>query len=206
VRRCWRPGKNGNIRCHHPNACASSSAGNGPCASSGVRCLQCNEHPSAGALERGEDLRRLDGLQEQRIERRCWGAVQHQPDIIVAGNGGDAEKSLAVRAPRPPARLRWCARKDGLPMKKSEKADRPMSRRRWPAAPCAGREDRHRPRSTRRCVPQAHPHLPRIDVCRAPQPRCRPNGTVRRRKPYGATLETHPQCDPGGARNATHSH
>ena len=63
--------------------------------------IQRDEAPPAEALERGEHTRCLDRLHEQRIEGRRRGTVQHLADVVVAGNGGDAEQGLAVRAPLP---------------------------------------------------------------------------------------------------------
>src|ERR1700759_854691 len=45
--------------------------------------------------------RRLDRLDEQLIEGRHWGTIQHLADVIVTGDGGDAEQALAVRASLP---------------------------------------------------------------------------------------------------------
>jgi len=60
--------------------------------------IQRDQGPSAQALERGEHPRRLDCLDEQPIEGRRRGAIQYLADVIVAGDGGDAEQGLAVRA------------------------------------------------------------------------------------------------------------
>ena len=43
-------------------------------------------------------LRCLDRLDEQPIEGRGRGAIQHLADVIVAGDGGNAEQGLAVGA------------------------------------------------------------------------------------------------------------
>ena len=63
--------------------------------------IQRDQGPPAKALERGEHPRRLDRLEEQRIEGRRWGTIQHLADVVVAGDGGDAEQGLAVRASVP---------------------------------------------------------------------------------------------------------
>jgi len=63
--------------------------------------IQRDQCPPAEARERREHPRRLDRLDEQPIEGRRCGAIQHLADVIVAGEGGDAEQGLAVRAPLP---------------------------------------------------------------------------------------------------------
>src|SRR3954454_9120132 len=63
--------------------------------------IQRDQYPPTAALERGEYLRRLDRLDEQRIEGRRWGAIQHLADVVVAGDGGRVEQTLAVRAALP---------------------------------------------------------------------------------------------------------
>ena len=60
--------------------------------------IQPDQYPPIEALERGQHLRRLDRLDEQRIERRRRRAIQHLADMVVAGDGGHAEQGLAVRA------------------------------------------------------------------------------------------------------------
>ena len=67
-------------------------------------------------------------LVEQRIERRRWGAVQHQADIgCRVGMADMPNRVWQFDRPCPSSSARWCARNDGLPMKNSENADRPMS-------------------------------------------------------------------------------
>ena len=63
-----------------------------------------------GAVQRDQDIRPprrwngvstfrcLDRLDEQPIEGRGRGAIQHLADVIVAGDGGNAEQGLAVGA------------------------------------------------------------------------------------------------------------
>jgi hypothetical protein len=63
--------------------------------------IQRDQGLPAEALERGEHARRLDCLGEQPVKGRRWGAIQHLADVVVAGDGGDAEQGLAVRAPLP---------------------------------------------------------------------------------------------------------
>jgi hypothetical protein len=63
--------------------------------------IQCDKDAPVQALERGQDLRRLDRLHEEPVERRRRGPIQHQADVIVARDGGDAEQRLAVRATLP---------------------------------------------------------------------------------------------------------
>jgi hypothetical protein len=60
--------------------------------------VQCDQYPPAEALEWGEHLRGLDRLDEQRIEGRRRGTIQHLADVVVAGGGGNGEQRLAVRA------------------------------------------------------------------------------------------------------------
>lgn len=59
--------------------------------------IQRDQHPPAQTLERIEHARCRDRFEEQRIERRRLGAVEHQADIGVGWNGGHAEQGLAVR-------------------------------------------------------------------------------------------------------------
>jgi hypothetical protein len=63
--------------------------------------VQHDQYPPTEALERGQHLRRLDRLDEQRIEGRGRGAIQHLADVIVAGDGGHGEQGLAVRTALP---------------------------------------------------------------------------------------------------------
>jgi hypothetical protein len=74
-----------------------NSAGNGFCAEV-FGAIQRDQHAPAEALEWREDALGFDGLEEQRIERGGWGAVQHQADIGVGWNRGDAKQGLTVRS------------------------------------------------------------------------------------------------------------
>lgn len=46
--------------------------------------------------KRTPSLRGLDGAPEQRVEGRRRGPVQHQPDVVVRGDGRHAEQGLAI--------------------------------------------------------------------------------------------------------------
>jgi hypothetical protein len=103
-----------------------------------LRSVQRDQRPATEALKRREHAFGLDRFEEQRIECRGRGAVEHQPDVGIARDGGHAEQGLTVGPASSFLRRRWCARNDGLPMKYTENADRPMSAmlyspsRRWP--------------------------------------------------------------------------
>ncbi len=127
--------------------------------------VQRDQDPSAEALERGEHLRCLDRLDEQPIEGRGRGAIQHLADVIVAGDGGNAEQGLAVGASlslRQDALMRQerrAAHEEQGERRQADVRHRAAVARQRPFAPVRG--DRHRPCSARRCVPQGHSHLPR---------------------------------------------
>jgi len=59
--------------------------------------IQRDQHPPAQALEGSEHALGFDGLVEQRIERDRWGTIQHQTDIAIRWNSGDAEQGLTIR-------------------------------------------------------------------------------------------------------------
>jgi hypothetical protein len=89
--------------------------------------VERDRHPPVQILERRRWSRCLDRLDEQPIERRRSGTVQHRADVVVGGDRRHAAQRLAVR---PAVSLSQCPlmpKDDGLPMKQIEKADRPMS-------------------------------------------------------------------------------
>jgi hypothetical protein len=65
------------------------------------RAIQRDQCPPTEAPERSEHLRHLGRLDEQPIEGRRWGAIQHLADGVVVGDGGHAEQGPAVRASSP---------------------------------------------------------------------------------------------------------
>jgi hypothetical protein len=62
-----------------------------------LRPVQRDQRPAAETLEWYKHAFSFDRLEEQRIERRGRGTVEHQADIGVARDGGHAEQGLAVR-------------------------------------------------------------------------------------------------------------
>jgi hypothetical protein len=60
--------------------------------------IQRDQDPSVETLERRQHPRRLNRLEEQRIEGCRWHTIQHLADIVVAGDGRHGEQGLAVRA------------------------------------------------------------------------------------------------------------
>ena len=67
--------------------------------------VERDRHPPVQTLERRQWSRCLDGLDEQPIERRGRGTVQHRADVVVGGDRRHAEQCLAVR---PAVSLRQC--------------------------------------------------------------------------------------------------
>ena len=63
-----------------------------------LAAVQRDQHMSAQALEAGQRPGCLHGAHEQCIERRRRDAVQHQADVVVRGDRGDAEQGLTVRS------------------------------------------------------------------------------------------------------------
>src|ERR1700733_1428782 len=103
-----------------------------------LRSVQRDQRPATEALKRREHAFGLDRLEEHRIECSGRGAIEHQADVGIARDGSHAEQGLTVGPALSFSSARWCARNDGLPMKNTENADRPMSAmlyspsRRWP--------------------------------------------------------------------------
>src|SRR3954453_23963340 len=175
--------------------------------------IQRDQYPPTEALERGEYLRRLDRLDEQRIEGRRWGAIQHLADVVVAGDGGRVEQTLAVRAALP-LRQGALMRQEGRTAHEEERerrqADvrhRVAAARLRPFAP-VGKTGTDRAQLSNMVLEGAH-HLPRIEVCRAAQGRCRQYRAFRRRKPRKVAFATHPNdadadrhCDSVALRTA----
>ena len=63
--------------------------------------VQRDQHSPVQALEWRQRPRSLDRAEEQLIERRRRGAVQHQADVVVGGDRRHAEQRLAVRSAVP---------------------------------------------------------------------------------------------------------
>ena len=60
--------------------------------------VQRDQRSPAQALERRQRPGSLDRFEEQRVECRRGGAVQHQADVVVGGDRRHAEQRLAVRS------------------------------------------------------------------------------------------------------------
>ena len=61
-----------------------------------LRSVQRDQRPATEALKRREHAFGLDRFEEQRIECRGRGAVEHQADVGIARDGGHAEPGLTV--------------------------------------------------------------------------------------------------------------
>jgi hypothetical protein len=83
-----------------------------------LRPVQRDQRPATEALKRREHAFGLDGFEEQRIESRGRGAVEHQADVGIARDPGHAEQGLTVGSPlsflqRPLVREeRWTAHEE----------------------------------------------------------------------------------------------
>lgn len=61
-----------------------------------LRSVQRDQRAAAEALKRRDHAFGLDRFEEQRIECRGRGAVEHQADVSIARDGGHAEQGLTV--------------------------------------------------------------------------------------------------------------
>ena len=61
-----------------------------------LRSVQRDQPPPTEALKRREHAFGLDGFEEERIECRGRGAVEHQADVGIARDGSHAEQGLTV--------------------------------------------------------------------------------------------------------------